>query len=35
VANLENTCANLRAKADGGLVSVVTLEQMAALLQRQ
>ncbi|MGJ7918646.1 hypothetical protein ACI48D_24645, partial [Massilia sp. LXY-6] len=34
-ANLENMCATLRARADQGLVKVVTLDQMDALLRRQ
>jgi hypothetical protein len=31
LANLDGTCANLRTRADRGLVKVVTLDEMAAL----
>jgi hypothetical protein len=34
VANLDGTCASLRARAERGLVKVVTLDEMAALLGR-
>jgi hypothetical protein len=34
VANLDGLCAALRARADRGLVKVVTLDEMAALLPR-
>lgn len=34
VANLDRMCAALRARADRGLVEVVTLDEMAALLPR-
>jgi hypothetical protein len=34
MANLDGTCASLRMRADRGLVKVVTLDEMAALLDR-